>query len=221
MRAVQSIAIAVVLMGLASLFPAGSAEAVTVFMDSAVSGCQQCGNGAASAPIGQVITPISPVEVTLDAGSYTITNAATSGYYSAWNFSGGWVWSFGISDHATNTVLETGFVAGGSAHPSGIYPNQGEAAGATDVSTFREIAGPTAYALSATSTAGFIDTLTLSQTTTLDFFTLDYYVPDNQGGVALTLTSVQDVPEPEGLAFLCVSALVLRHLSRGARRPCL
>jgi len=77
-----------------------------------------------------------PLQLTLGAGSYTITKAATTGTYSAWNFegypnSGNWVWSFMIgADHGngTATVLNDDFIAG-------IYPTQAAASGATGITT--------------------------------------------------------------------------------------
>ena len=50
--------------------------------------------------------------------------------------------------------------------------------------------------LSSTTVAGYTDTLTLASTTKLDFFIIDYYLPDNAGGVALNITPLSTVPEP-------------------------
>jgi hypothetical protein len=52
----------------------------------------------------------------------------------------------------------------------------------------------------------------LAQTTTLDFFTDDYFLPDNAGGVALKI-----VPEPSTLLLL-VAGLVSLGVGRGRGR---
>lgn len=68
----------------------------------------------------------------------------------------------------------------------------------------------------ATSTAGFTDTLTLSKTTTLDFFVDDYYLPDNTGGVSLLISSSTAIPEPASIA-LTLAGLVVFAMARRKR----
>ena len=191
-----------------------SAAGATVQIDSTVYGCAfpQCSGGPSSIPVGTVVNLSSfpKLQLTLGAGTYNLTNAATTGYYSAWNFSGGWVWSFIVANDATSTVLLSDYV--------NISPqsSQAAAAGATGVTTHRQLTSSTALTLPGTSTAGFIDTFSLAATTTLDFFADDYFLPDNNGGVALNVTLAREgVPEPAPL-ILCGSALCV--IAAGLRR---
>ena len=182
------------------------AKAVTVHIDGGPNGwgCTTCFGGPPSVynpPFsfpggrGAVVTLVNqgepgPLQVTLPAGTYSITNAAATGNYSAWNFNtsnGGWVWSFVIaSDNGNNTanVLKVGWVDVNA-------PTQAAAAGATNVAShsFGNVLNPS------TSVAAFFDTFSLATTTTLDFFIIDGFLPDNLGGVALNIDPV-GVPGP-------------------------
>jgi hypothetical protein len=187
-------------MVLAAAFPlaiaSGEANALIVNIDATVSGCSTCSGGPLNPDVaaGTIVTLINPVQVTLGPGTYTITNAATvngvdpgaNPNFTAWNFEAsnpsGWAWSFLVATdngNGTGTMLKGDFV-------NATFPTQAAAASATGVQTFTY-----STLLPGTSTAGFIDTLVLSQTTTLDFFSDDFFLSDNAGGVAL-----QIVPEP-------------------------
>ncbi len=154
------------------------------------------------------------MQLTLDAGTYLITNAASSGYYSGWNFNGSgagstsnWVWSFEMAIHG-GVIIEDAY----------IYPvlnSQADVAALTGTTTYN---GNTL--LGATSTAGFFDTFTLTGTTTLDFYVDDYNwgLGDNWGGVSL---NIQAIPEPStytalfGLAGLGFAAYRKRRRQAG------
>jgi hypothetical protein len=151
-----------------------------------------------------------PLQYTLGPGTYRITNGATSGTYSAWRFndSGGdnWAWSFVIAaDDGGNTatVLDVGYAGG-------VWASQAAAAGATGIKTYRFNT-----VLSSTTVAGYTDTFTLASTTKLDFFIIDYYLPDNAGGVALNITPLSTVPEP---ATWAMTLLGFAGLSLASRR---
>jgi hypothetical protein len=185
-----------------------SASATTVLIPAGPSGygCTTCFGGppALGSGPGDVVTLVNtgetgPLQLTLDAGTYTITNAATSGVYSGWRYDGGddWAWNFVIGKDDgddTATVIDVGSVGGGH------YYTQAEVAGATDVPTysFGNVLDPSG------STAGYEDHLTLSTRTTLDFFVVDGYLPDNVGGVALDISPTLAAPEPGSwLLLLC------------------
>jgi PEP-CTERM motif len=190
-----------------------TAHAVIVNIDAQQQGAASAAGGPnlpnvlPGATLTNIYTPKQ--QLTLAAGTYLITNADTSGYYSAWNFQGypntpNWVWSFIIADDATSKVLVDDYV-------SGVQPTQAAMAAVTGTTTYDGLTP-----LAATSTAGFQDTLTLAQSTTLDFLIDDYYLPDNGGGVSL---SIQAVPEPTTAALLAIGSIGLllarRRLSAG------
>jgi hypothetical protein len=176
--------------------------ATIVIIDAQVNGAASAGGGPQNPDVlpGAVLNDIygPKNQLTLDAGTYLITNGATSGYYSAWNFEGypnspNWVWSFLIADDATSKVLADGWV-------SGVGSTQAAMAGLVGTTTWD---GNTQ--LSATSTRDFRDTLTLTHTTTVDFLIDDYYLPDNGGGVTLSISSV---PEPSSITLLAAAAVI-------------
>ncbi len=193
------------------------AKATTVSIDSTVSGCsggsdgQACSDGSAHLFPGDRVSLIDPVTVTLGAGAYTITDAATSGYYSAWNFSGGWVWNWAAT---TDNGDGTGdvFLVGASGN---IYGSQSAAAGAHD-GNYGGPGGPTLPLLDPTGGPdNYSLSFTLPMTTKLDFFTIDYYLPDNAGGVALDISAA--APEPSTWAMLTIGFAGLGGLARRRR----
>jgi hypothetical protein len=205
MRAFQVLVhTAFILVGIALL---ADAKAVTVDIAAGPNGwgCTTCFGGPPSVynPPGSfpggpglLVTLVNqgepgPLQLTLPAGTYSITNADTTGNFSAWNFntsqSPAWVWSFVIgTDNGNNTanVLKVDWVEVNAT-------TQAAAAGATNVAShsFGNVLNPS------TSVAAFSDTFTLSATTTLDFFIIDGFLPDNLGGVALNI-SLATVPGP-------------------------
>jgi len=133
-----------------------------------------------------------PLQLTLPAGTYSITNADTTGNFSAWNFNTSdpnpWVWSFVIAtDNGNNTanVLKVDWV-------NVQASTQAAVAGATNVAShsFGNVLNPS------TSVAAFFDTYSLPATTTLDFFITDGALSDNLGGVALNINPIAAVPGP-------------------------
>ncbi|MDQ6758846.1 MAG: PEP-CTERM sorting domain-containing protein, partial [Acidobacteriota bacterium] len=140
-------------------------------------------------------------------------NATSTGQYSAWNFQGNsqltnntsnWGWAFVAADDATGIVILDDYVGVAPRTPA-VYATQAAAAAATGVKTYN---GDTL--LSGTSTAGFIDTFTLTSTTTLDFLANDYYGEDNAGGMQFILAPVTSAPAavPEPTTFLLVGMVL-------------
>jgi len=203
-RIVSPSALAAVVAGVALV---ADAKAVTVDIAAGPNGwgCTTCFGGPPSVynPPGSfpggpglLVTLVNqgepgPLQLTLPAGTYSITNADTTGNFSAWNFntsqSPAWVWSFVIAtDNGNNTanVLKVDWIDVNATTQAG-------AAGATNVAShsFGNVLNPS------TSVAAFSDTFTLSATTTLDFFIIDGILPDNLGGVALNI-NLATVPGP-------------------------
>ncbi len=193
-----------------------AANADIIYINAQVNGASTAGGGPTNpdvlpgAYLPDIYAPKN--QLTLTAGTYLVTNAATSGTYSAWNYEGfpsssNWAWSFLIADDQTSTVLVDGWVDGTASTQAGV-------AGLTGITTWN---GNTL--LSATSTAGFTYTLTLAQTTTLDFLIDDYYLPDNGGGVALNISPLAppSAPEPSTLTLFGIAAATIGIWRRIAR----
>lgn len=182
-----------------SLALSSTAQAVIVNIDAAVTGCQNGGNcnGSPHLPPGAYVGPlINPAQLTLAAGSYTITNGAgmagANPTFTAWRFNGGdsWVWAFEIIDDATKTMLVQGCCG------DFVYNTQAGAANQ-------------AFA------QNYSSTLTLLSPTTLDFITEDYYPYDNAGGIALSITSsTAPVPEPTTWALMLAGLCGLGRFAR-------
>lgn len=179
----------------------GPAAAVTVDIDSRLSGSNVAGGPMNLLP-GTTASPVNPVQLTLDAGTYTITNAATSGYFSAWNFNGigeasgsNWVWGFVMAEHGGHIIVD--------AYVDGILNSQAAMAGATGVRTWNGLTQ-----LAATSTADYQVSFTLTRRTTLDFYHDDYGwgLGDNWGGVSLNVSAV---PEPSQAVLLVAGLAAL------------
>ncbi|WP_350150024.1 PEP-CTERM sorting domain-containing protein [Nitrosomonas sp.] len=147
--------------------------------------------------IGQIINPFStsgPLnQLTLSAGTYTITNAnglpGANPDFTALRFNdmGGsnWAWGFVIADDSDKRVVLYGEAGGLSNTKSGIADQL--------------------------SVQNFVSTLYLPTTTTLDFMIRDYYLADNAGGVALNITAV---PEPEAYVMLLAGLSWLGFMAR-------
>jgi hypothetical protein len=192
------------------------AGSITLDISATTYGCSNC-DGSSNVNPGMTLSNIySPkLQLMLGPGTYTITNGDTTpgDTYSAWNFQGypttqNWVWSFLVANDANSQVLMDDYIAG-------VYATQIAASSATGIATWD---GPSNQ-LSATSTAGFTDTLVLASPTLLDFMIDDYILSDNGGGVALTITGPgigTTVPEPSAFVPLGLSlvALAARRLLR-------
>jgi hypothetical protein len=182
----------VTVLGAALSLNASAQTIYTVNIDSMQNGSNIAGGPQNLLP-GTIESPINAVQLTLGAGTFQITNAASSGYYSAWNFQGSglgsasnWVWSFEMAVHG-GAIVEDAYVGP-------VMTSQTAMASLTGTTSWN---GNTQ--LSATSTAGFDDTFTLSSTTILDFYIDDNGLSDNYGGVSL---NIQAVPEPSTCAAL-------------------
>lgn len=174
----------------------GSARADIVNIDASQSGCvnvTQC-DGSPHQPVGTVIGDLlAPAQLTLAAGTYTITNAnglpGANPAFTAWRFNGGdnWVWSFMVVDDATKKLLVQGCCG------SAVFGSQAAAASDTFAQTYNS-------------------TLTLAATTKLDFITEDYYPYDNAGGVSLRILPA--VPEPHAWALMLAGLVGLGAVRR-------
>jgi hypothetical protein len=182
-----------------------TAHAQIVNVNAALSGCvdpSKCG-GSPHEPAGAFIGALqNPVQLLLDAGTYTITNASglvgANPDYTAWRFNAAnnWVWSFMMINDADKTVIVQGCCG------PAVFSTQ--AAAASD--SFAQ---------------DYFTTFTLSATTTLDFITEDYFPPDNAGGVSLNIrpasTTTDAAPEPETLALLRPGLAVIGGVARRKR----
>lgn len=184
------------------------AEALVVEIDARMSGSFVAGGPSFVAP-GTLAQPFNPVTISLDAGTYEITNAASTGYFSGWRFNDGafgpdnWVWHFVMA-------VEGGVILA-SPYVDAITSSQAAVAALTGVNIYN---GPTL--LDSTSTAGFRMSFTLDAPTTLNFYHDDFNwgLGDNWGGVALQISAVPELPSLQlaalGLSFLGVAFLLRR-----------
>lgn len=175
------------------LAASGTASAQIVDIDARVSGCASVAPcSAAHLPPGQFIgNLINPVQLTLEAGSYSITNASlapgANPAFSAWRYNSGsnWVWSFMIVDDATKRVLVQGCCGN-------VFASQAGAADQPFAQTY-------------------FATLTLPAKTTLDFVIEDYQLNDNAGGISL---KIQPIPEPGTFALLLAGIVGVAAVAR-------
>jgi len=201
-----------------------SAQAVEVDISAGPTGwgCTTCYGGFNNSDVapGTTVALVNagesvPLQLRLAAGTYTITNAQTSGAFSAWNFEGypsspNWAWSYIVgadNGDGTATIVQTGGVLG-------IADTQADEAGLTGTNT-----ASYQTLLSGTTTAGYTNTLTLTTATTLDFFIDDGFLADNGGGVALNIEpQTSAVPETANAALLLAGVGMVYWLSRRALR---
>lgn len=182
------------------------AQARIVNIDAKVSGCtnasKACDSAAEHLPPRTKVQLISPVNVRLAAGSYRISSAGSAGRYNGWriNSDNWWVWNFGIAIKQSGGYGSLFYVAfaGGDyvtvrhGLPSGMYTSQ-KGIASSKGPIFGGPGGPNAAVPRLAKSGGpngYVDILTLSAPTTLSFFILDYYVPDNAGGVSLKIEPV-------------------------------
>ena len=179
------------LVAMGSLVPAAHAQIVNV--DATISGCDgdHC-NGNHPAVGSFVSTVISPVQLTLDTGSYSITNAWNSlgALYDAWRYNGGsqsWTWSFMVIDDATREVLVDACCGGGP---------------------FDEAA-----AASQPFAVSYGTTLTLGHSTKLDFVIEDSGLFDNAGGLSVLVAPTDAPPIPSAVPEPSTWALMLSGIA--------
>jgi hypothetical protein len=183
--------LAFALSALLATIPLAHAESRIVNINASVSGCGSnggaCDNAADHLPPGAKFHLISPVNVTLDAGSYRISYAGSKGRYKGWRINGSaqWVWNFGIAVNIGrgNGQLLYAVVA------DGIYRSVAELT-ASNGAVRAGRGGPNSklpVIIRSGGATAYTDILTLKSKTKLSFFVLDYDVSDNAGGVSLRI----------------------------------
>jgi hypothetical protein len=202
-----------------------SSAAPTVTLTASGSGASYCPSCTGVANLIPLTTTLSglvnPVQLTLGPGTYIITNADTpysSGASNeAWNYnttlSSSWAWAFAVTN-ASGLVLLNDYV-GTSAGTLQYFSTADLAASASGIKTYDG-----SVLLSATTTAGFRDTLTLSSSQVVNFFIPDSYIGDNAGGIALNV-ALQSTGTPEPAIPLLIgtglAALALYRRKRQSR----
>ena len=212
--------LSVLCMALLAVFTT-QAKAITLNISGTTSGCyggpngQACSNGAENLPAGALVNLINPVQLTLGPGTYSITNGATTGPFSGWRYNGGnnWVWNYGIAidnGNGTGNIFHVAYAVGQFSTQAGIANS--------NVATKGGPGGPDSIlpVLSLTGGPGaYLDQIILTQTLTLSFFVLDYYLPDNAGGVSLNISGgPSSVPLPAALPLLLAGLGGLGAMSR-------
>ncbi len=193
-----------------TLAVATPASAIVIDIDATQNGSYIAGGPQYLLP-GTVAQPYNAVQLTLDAGTYAITNAASTGYFSGWNFNGSglgstsnWVWSFQMAEHGGNIIED--------AYMNDVRSSQAAMASQTGTLSWN---GNTL--LGSTTTAGFTDTFTLSHTTVLDFYVDDYNwgLGDNYGGVSLSISAV---PETGSGSMLVAGLIAMASVAARKRK---
>ncbi len=195
---------AAAVLALAALPAAASATIVNV--DASTSGCDSTHCSGEHVGPGTVLDQIlSPTQLFLTAGSYTVTNAnglsGANPNFTAWNYNKGgdnWLWSFMAIEDDNKTVLLDNL------------PN-------LDIT----VVTTQAAAAAESAAVNYVGHFTLAHDATVDFVTEDYFPPDNLGGVALKVTK-DDVgssaPEPATWAMMLLGFGGLGAAMRRQRR---
>jgi len=185
-------------------------------------GCTSCFGGLPALDhVGNTVTLVNdgkagPLQLTLNPGTYVVTNASTTvNNYSAWRFDGGatdWAWNYVIaSDNGNNTanVIKAGGLGG-------VLPSQSDWQNATGLNSYYWDNGEHLVSTNIATTQ-YRDTFTLASATTLVFFMIDGYLPDNAGGIALNINAVATTPIPAGLPLFLTAIAGLGFLARRRR----
>lgn len=185
------------LMGAVLLTISGAqAQAKIVNINAKVSGCTSsygaCDSAADHMPAGSKFRLISPVNLTLKAGTYRISYAGAEGRYKGWriNRDSLWVWNFGIAVNIGGGKGQLLYAA----TAWGIYDSLAELT-ASKTKVVAGPGGPNASMPAVVRSGGptaYVDKLTLAATTKLSFFVLDYEGSDNAGGVSLKIERLPD-----------------------------